>query len=407
MKRLIKALLAILTAGAVLLIGGSAHALGVVGPTETTTGFEVFGFVTVAPGILLQDAPDSDQSGDPDPSLENSLSAEIYFSFGTETLKIIGAQFFRDDPVICNPTGVVGSSNTNEGISCDKQMLYLDWDITDAVHLYVGRLDDAAGSYTHRTIIWETYMGWTPVLPTGGYFLMWEGNDMIDVTWNLSPDIQIGLNLRDGGAISALGANDARDVRPSGGNIGAGGQPCSGAAGAGGCSQSTTIGPTFMLTFGKQRLSGGLFVELQNKEEDPSDPTSEGFDDSEDLTHNAFLVIYRNDYGDAGGMFGIQYTLLNIDGGDTGVDTTVNDIAAQLIVEIADGQVVFGNIDVVNWDFDGPTQDDLYFDFGWIDNDFGPGQRVGVAFRQLSIVAVDNNDDSSVGVLELSFWQNF
>ena len=397
MRRLTKMLLAFFTASAFLLVGGSAFGMGVVPPSEDGISFDVSGFITVAPGFYTLDSPDSAQSGDAPASLELTLESRIHFSFGTDSLKLIGSQWTRKDPNIFDVNGAAGG----EG---ELKMVYLDWNVTDTTHIYMGRLGNQGGTWNQRTCIWETYMGWTPVLPAGCYLMHWENNDIFDITYNLNSDLQIGLYASDGGLVSSLGAGQARDVRPPGGNVG--GNACSAAAGGDGCGVSTTLGPTFMVSFGRSRVSGTFQIEQQTRE-DTTIADSEGFDDSEDLSHTGLIVIYRNDYGDDGGVFGVQYTLLNVDGGNAGVDTTVTDIATEVTVELGDSQVAFLNFNLYSADFDGDVVDKTYIDFGWIDNGFGPGQRIGLAYRQLDTAAIDSADDSLASVIEFSVWQNF
>ena len=75
------------------------------------------------------------------------------------------------------------------------------------------------------------------------------------------------------------------------------------------------------------------------------------------------------------------------------------------------GTKVTFNVDSVTWtrdDANGGDRDDIYFDVGFQDDAFGPGQRVGISYRSLAI-ALDNDSDADHGaaVLELSFWQGF
>ena len=102
MRRHTRTLLAFFTASAVLLVGGSAFGLGVT-PEGADIGLNINGFITVAPGFFIQDAPDSDLSGDPESSLELSLESRIHFTIGTDTFKITGAKWTRKDPLICDP----------------------------------------------------------------------------------------------------------------------------------------------------------------------------------------------------------------------------------------------------------------------------------------------------------------
>lgn len=110
-------------------------------------------------------------------------------------------------------------------------------------------------------------------------------------------------------------------------------------------------------------------------------------------------------------MFGAQITQLNVENVDSSMDdTVVTDIAAQVLISVGDGPKITGNIDLVNWDFDDSVGDrnDLYFDIGFQDDAFGPGQRVGISYRSLAIAFdADSDDDHAAAVLELMFRQGF
>lgn len=399
-------LLAVPTLQAAPMVQGAPISLG----ESDDISVKVHGFVTVSPGVVSIDQSDNAGSGDPPPELDTALESRVHLTFGSDEFSITASQWTRNDAVICRNAGV---GTTGDG-DCLLKMVYLDWDITDTVHLHAGRSGNHGNTWNQRTIIWETYMGWTPVLPTGGYFFHWEGNDIIDLTWDLSESFQIGLNAREEPGISSAGATAPSDNLGTAGNLPA--ASCSAADNDGDgsqdslCHASLMYGPTFMWSFGPgMRLSGTYQIENQEVEEDNA--STAGFDDTTNtLTHTAPLLIYRWDFDDAGSMFGVQYTQLNIEedspfqGGD---ETTVTDWASQLVLNVAGSNFVFANLNTVNWDFDGDERDDLYWDAGWFVNGTYPGSRIGVAFRSLSIDAVDSADDNAVSVAEVNFWQGF
>ncbi len=396
MRYLFKFSIAALALGALMLVANGLHAMDITTPESPDIKLDINGFMTISPGIIFIDASENNASGDPDPQFpEISLETRIHFTIGTDDFKITGAQWTRDDAVICRN---VGTPSATGKADCQLKMAYLDWDISETVHLHMGRSGNLGNHWNHRSSIWETYMGWTPVLPTGSYFMHLEGNDTIDVQWSITDSFTLGLNAREEPGISSLGATVPADTFAAAGNVET---DCSA---GGSCGQSLMLGPTAKFDYGAGQWVAGTF-QIENQSIGPD------HDNTEDLSHTGLLVIWHHQYDDRGGMFGAQITQLNVENVDSSMDdTVVTDIAAQVLISVGDGPKITGNIDVVNWNFDDSVgdRDDLYFDIGFQDDAFGPGQRVGISYRSLAIAFDgDSDDDHAAAVLELMFWQGF
>ena len=398
MRNLFKFSIAAIAAGTFILVGASLHAMDITTEKTADIKLDINGFMTISPGILFIDAADFDDKGDPDVQFpEISSEARIQFTFGTDTFKITGSQWTRDDAIICRNVGTPSATGKKD---CELRLVYLDWDPTDSIHVVIGRGGNRGNHWNHRTCIWETFMGWTPVLPSGCYFMHLEGNDIIDVQFALTDALTIGINAREEPGISALGANVGPDTFATAGNVE---HDC--ATDDDNCGQSLMLGPTVKFDLGPGRWIGGTF-QIENQTIGPD------HDNTEDLSHTGLMVNVHWSLGDRGGKVGAQLTQLNVEQADSSLDDTeVTDLAVTLLIAVGDGPKITANINSVTWtrdDANGGDRDDLYFDVGFQDDAFGPGQRVGISYRSLAI-ALDNDsdDDHAAAVLELSFWQGF
>lgn len=354
------------------------------------TRVDLFGFIAVAPGVYSGDQAPANNSGDADPSVEVSSEYRLNLGVGSADgdLTINAGLWSRDDARI-----FPGQDNG------ELRMIWLDWNPNDLITVHAGRSGNFGNTWNHRTLIWETYIGWTPVLPTGGYFLMWENNDLIDVQFHVTPDLDIGLNLREGGGISSLGAGS----NPN--NIGGDVQgPCSTATTV--CQQSYTFGPTFVWRFTEnQRLAGHAAVEEQDVERAPG---TGGFNNSQSLSHSAVFLAYHNDYDEYGSKFGVQYTLLDVEGFTSASDLEVNDFAATWQHWINGKYGVYGDLNLVNHSPNvGQDRDDTYIGVGVNMKRDQPGQQIGISYKMLDVDMPGTVNDFTHDVVEVHFFQSF
>jgi hypothetical protein len=279
-------------------------------------------------------------------------------------------------------------------------MMWLDWNPSELLTIHAGRSGNFGNVWNHRTIIWETYLGWTPVLPTGGYFLMWEDNNLIDFNFHVIPRLDLGLNFREGGGISGIGA--ATNLNRLGGDVRG---PCSDATKT--CQSAVTWGPTFVWRFtDNQRLAGIYAIEDQDIELVPG---TGGFDNTTNLNHDALFLAYHNNYGEYGSKFGVQYTLLELEGVTSAGDEDVNDWAALWIHWLNGKYAIYGDLNLVNYSFNngGEDRDDTYFDVGVQIKRDQPGQSIAISYKTLDIDKPGTADDSTADVFEVHFFQSF
>ncbi|MCH9044877.1 MAG: hypothetical protein IIA40_02090 [SAR324 cluster bacterium] len=106
MRHLFKFSIAALALGALMLVANGLHAMDITTPESSDINLDINGFMTISPGILFIDASENNASGDPDPQFpEISLETRIHFTIGTDDFKITGAQWTRDDAIICRNVG--------------------------------------------------------------------------------------------------------------------------------------------------------------------------------------------------------------------------------------------------------------------------------------------------------------
>ena len=252
MRSLFKILISAVTTGVFLCTAGSLFAMPITEP-DADVSLDIGGWATQRTSWFTPAEVGGEQRTS---FLTTASEYRFNLTFGTETFTAWAQLWRRFD----------NSGNIGD---LAQQHIQLIWKPMDNLELIFGRLQYL--HWTDRAVIWESYMGWAPVLPSGTYIGYVETNDGLDVTFDIGSALRVGAAVFTRGQVSGNDNDDTNNYR--------------------------TIVPHIVFTGGPLIVRGSFYLE---DHETATGAAGSEWSDT-DSTANTLLVIDAK--FDLGGMF--------------------------------------------------------------------------------------------------------